>query len=344
MPHLLRQLCATLGLLLFTACVGTGPSLDPRSSYNGPVSLSALMSRPLSWEKLEGLEQWLDRNSVSAGTNDVLNARLELADGRSAFARRDQGQTSAAVLKMRRDRAISDYRVVLSNASASSSQRARAQNGIGLAGGSYTGSSNYQASNSGGGTTLAIIPRALWRAAREVPDYMARHQAPWSDITVHHTAMDVGYDTSQSGRAAEMRVIQRSHLNKRNPQWGDIGYHYLIDPEGRIYEGRRLAWRGAHVAGLNDHKIGVCLLGNFETTTPTAASLASLERILDDLRTRNNISRSRVNYHTAIATKGTECPGRNLIGWMENYRRGMPLSATIPVAPKKTWARSGTVR
>jgi|FLOH01.1.fsa_nt_gi hypothetical protein len=344
MPHFPRLLHATLCLLLFASCVGTGPSPDPHSSYNGPVSLVALISRPLSWEKLEGLEQWLDRNSSNASSTDVLNARLELADGRSTFARSDQNQTSAAVLKMRRERAISDYRIVLASTSASSSQRARAQNGIALVGGSYTGSPNYQTSTPGGGTTLTIIPRAQWGAAREVPDHMSRHQAPWSDIIVHHTAMKVGSDTSQAGRSAELRVIQRSHLGKRDPQWGDIGYHYLIDPEGRIYEGRRLAWRGAHVAGLNDHKIGVCLLGNFDLTTPTTASLATLERLLDDLRTRNQIPRARVSYHTAIATNATQCPGRNLISWMQNYRSGNQSVANIATAPKPTWSRAGTVR
>lgn len=287
------------------------------------------MSKPLSWDKLEGLEYWLATNSSRASNRDLIDARLELADGRYEFARRDSGQTSAAVLRMRKERAVSDYKLVLSNASASSSQVARAKSGIVLAGGSI-----QAAASAGPDAGLSIIPRAAWSAAQEAPSYMKRHVAPWSHITVHHTAILTGSDSSSNGRAAEMRMIQRSHLNKRNPRWGDVGYHYLIDPEGRVYEGRRLAWRGAHVKGLNDHKIGVCLMGNFEITNPAAASLKSLERLLDDLRKRNNIPRSNVSHHTAVASAYTECPGRNLIGWVQAYQRGTSLAARPASAPR----------
>jgi hypothetical protein len=334
MPHLQRLCLAALFAFLSTACLATkGPSPDPGGTYRGPVSLVALMSKPLSWDKLEGLEYWIATNSTRASNRDLLDARLELADGRSEFGRRDTGQTSAAVLRMRKERAVSDYKLVLSNASASSSQVARAKSGILLAGGSYTGSAGMAGANSNG-TLLNIIPRSGWSAAREVPAHMNRHVAPWSNITVHHTAMATSSDSSPAGRAAEMRKIQLSHLNKRSPRWGDVGYHYLIDPEGRIYEGRRLAWRGAHVAGLNDHKIGVSLMGNFEVSTPTTASLKSLERLLDDLRSRNHIPRSGVSHHTAVATAYTECPGRNLIGWVQAYQRGSAFAGIAASAPR----------
>ena len=293
------------------------------------------MSKPLSWDKLEGLEYWIATNSTRASNRDLIDARLELADGRSEFARRDTGQTSAAVLRMRKERAVSDYKLVLSNASASSSQVARAKSGIQLAGGTYNPSASLYGTSSAG-SALSIIPRSGWSADREVPTHMSKHKAPWNNITVHHTAMPTSSDSSPAGRAAEMRMIQRSHLNKRNPRWGDVGYHYLIDPEGRIYEGRRLAWRGAHVAGLNDHKIGVCLMGNFEISTPTAASLKSLERLLDDLRARNSIPRSSVTHHTAIASAYTECPGRNLIGWVQAYQRGTSLTGVPTSYPRPT--------
>jgi hypothetical protein len=347
MPFTSHVICALLALSFVTGCIAPGPSPDPGSTYRGPVSLVALTSRPLSWEKLEGLEQWLDQNSTKASKKDVINARLELADGRAFYARRDQTTASSAVLKMRRDRAIGDYKLVLGDSRADSSQRARAQTGIANVGGTYTGSASYNTTKaSGGGTSLSVISRAQWGADREAPDHMTAHKAPWSDITVHHSAMPLGYDTSLSGRAAELQTIQTSHLNKRNPRWGDVGYHYLIDPEGRIYEGRRLAWRGAHVAGLNDHKIGICLLGNFEVTKPTAASLSTLGRLLDDLRSRNNIPRSRVSHHTALASAGhaTECPGRNLIGWVQNYRGGSSyVAAPRAVAPRTNYS-VGTVR
>ena len=45
--------------------------------------------------------------------------------------------------------------------------------------------------------------------------------------------------------------------------WADVGYHYLVDKDGTIYEGRNIAIRGAHTQGHNTGSAGVCLLGDF---------------------------------------------------------------------------------
>lgn len=311
--------------------------------YSGPVSLSALMSRPLSWDKLDDLETWLDRYGASAGPRERNDARLALADGRESFVRQDQGKVSGAVLAMRRTAAKSDYQLVLSDGSASSAQRARAQHGMARLGGVYTGSPKAASAKTQAGSSLSIITRATWGAAPENPRYMSRHQAPWNRITVHHTAMPIGSATSLSARAAEMRMIQRSHLNKPEG-WGDIGYEFVIDPEGRIFEGRRLAWRGAHVAGMNDHNLGVCLMGNFDVIRPTAAAIASLERLLDDLRAQNGIARSSVTWHRNWPSANTECPGDNLEPYVRRYRDGLTIGSAMKAKPPAAVASAARPR
>lgn len=316
-------------IAIFTgACVVPGPSPDPARSYTGPVSLSALLSRPLSWDKLDGLTDWIDEYGSRASSRDRNDARLALADGREAFVRRDQSKVSGAVLARRRSRAKLDYQLVLDDRNSSSAQRTRAQHGLARLGGKYTGSPKPASSQSLKGTSLSVISRASWGAAREIPGRMSTHRAPWSRITVHHTAMPLGASTSLSSRSAEMRVIQRSHFN-RVERFGDLGYHFLIDPEGRIYEGRRIAWKGAHVGSMNDHNLGVCLLGNFETSRPTGAALASLEHLLDDLRGRNGIARSAVTWHKNWPSANTACPGKHLEPYVRRYREGMALSTSL---------------
>lgn len=325
-----------LTLPLITGCVTSKPKPEPYSAYTGPVSLSALLARPLTWEKLDDLEMWLARYGEQAHGADRNSARLALADGRASFIHRDQGKASAAVLATRRGLARDEYQAVLFDAGATTYQQERARAGIANLGGTYTGLAKPVTTHTTAGTTLSIVSRQTWGAAREVPRHMSRHVAPWNVITVHHSAMPLGNAPTLTGRSAEVRLIQRAHLNKPEG-WGDIGYHFLIDPEGRIFEGRRLSWRGAHVGGQNDHNIGVCLLGNFDEMQPTKAAVASLERLLDDLCARNAIPHSQVRYHKEWPTANTQCPGTALVPIVDRYRRGLTgsLSSSQQWTPPK---------
>lgn len=93
-------------------------------------------------------------------------------------------------------------------------------------------------------------------------------------MVVHHSA---GANTSTDW-SATVRAIWNFHVNTNN--WSDIGYNYLIDPTGVIYEGRGNNVIGAHFSGMNARTMGVCLLGNFQTATPTQAALDALTQLL----------------------------------------------------------------
>jgi N-acetyl-anhydromuramyl-L-alanine amidase AmpD len=60
----------------------------------------------------------------------------------------------------------------------------------------------------------------------------------------------------------------------------------------------------------NDHGIGICLVGNFNATRPTARQYASLQQLVRFLARECRIPPDRVTTHKAVARK-TQCPGRN---------------------------------
>lgn len=348
MSALRRLVLLSLVPLVLAACstTRTGSPQAGTGGYASSGSLSTVLAKPLSWDKLDELEAWLDVRGSRASAHDRNEARLALGEGLSAYARRDVGTQSAAVLDIRSQRATADFREVLTDGGASSAQRARARNGIALLESGSTATASARVPRTTAGGTTDLITRGQWGASPEVPRYMSRHRAPWSKITIHHTAMPLGGSTTLAARAGELRTIQRGHLNKPEG-WGDIGYHFLIDPEGRVYEGRRLTWRGAHVGGQNDHNLGVCLLGNFETTRPTSAALASLERLVDELRAEHRIPRSAVTYHKEWPTANTACPGRHLAPWVESYRGGSPglvFHSHPTPATRRVSGGGGTVR
>ena len=104
--------------------------------------------------------------------------------------------------------------------------------------------------------------------------------------------------------------------------YGDVGSHFLIDPRGRVYEGRSLQWQGAHAHGDNNvGTIGVCLLGNFVVERPKEPALDALQKLTDDLTRQYGIPKNRVYAHQDL--RPTECPGQRLVAWVQSYRGGL---------------------
>ncbi|MBK8668457.1 MAG: N-acetylmuramoyl-L-alanine amidase [Saprospiraceae bacterium] len=67
------------------------------------------------------------------------------------------------------------------------------------------------------------------------------------------------------------------HVNTNG--WQDIGYNWLIDPNGVLYEGRGGGEnvRGAHMCGYNNNTLGVCVMGNFVSLIPSDTAIISLK-------------------------------------------------------------------
>lgn len=155
---------------------------------------------------------------------------------------------------------------------------------------------------------LGVRGRDQWGAAapnRGRLDAMDRA----SRVTVHHSAM---YFRSQrpTATAAHLQRIQREHMQGRG--YGDIGYHYLIDPAGRVWQGREMKWQGAHASGRNNvRNVGICVLGNFvrgaEGHGPTQRQVGALRRLIVALMHDHGIPARAIHRHSDF--KATECPG-----------------------------------
>jgi hypothetical protein len=153
----------------------------------------------------------------------------------------------------------------------------------------------------------SVIARTNWTRVQPIPSRMNR-QSRIRRITIHHDGMPPTTLRSRPDVASRLEQIRRLHVDDRG--WGDIGYHYVVDPQGMVWEARPLSWQGAHVANQNPGNIGVLCLGNFEVQSPTAAQLDSLDAFVASLAKRHRVPLSAVATHQELAP--TLCPGRNL--------------------------------
>jgi hypothetical protein len=178
-----------------------------------------------------------------------------------------------------------------------------------------------------------IITRAQWGADESIGN-KSREFSPLVKAVVHHTAIDEGADP-----ASQVRGIQRAHVLTNG--WFDIGYNFLVDREGRIYEGR---WArdylpgephtcedvsgnlvtGAHAESHNPGALGIAVLGNYSSGTPvTDESLAAVARIIawkfgprsidpygsDPYVTTSGSVQTFANICGHRDIVGTDCPG-----------------------------------
>jgi len=129
----------------------------------------------------------------------------------------------------------------------------------------------------------------------------------YTRITVHHTGTDIVTATSEPAVVRCMDGVLGGHLSRN---FGDVGYHFMIDYAGRVWEGRSLAYWGAHVSGQNEHNVGIVLLGNFERQRPSRAQLQSMEQLVHVVRHHYGIRRGRMYGHIDLGQ--TLCPGKYL--------------------------------
>lgn len=161
-----------------------------------------------------------------------------------------------------------------------------------------------------------VIPRSQWAGGAPILSRMER-MLPIRRITIHHSALPTSGGSRQVV-ARELEQIRQSHLNRKGEPFGDIGYHYIVDPQGNVWEGRSLQYQGAHVAKQNEGNLGIMCMGNFEVQRPTPAQIASVTRFTVQQMRRYNIPVSEVRTHREMAQ--TLCPGRNLQGLLVSAR------------------------
>jgi len=93
-------------------------------------------------------------------------------------------------------------------------------------------------------------------------------------IIIHHSA---GSNQSTDFKSV-VEYIWDLHVNTNG--WDDIGYNWLVDPDGVLYEGRPDNYQGAHFSCINENTVGICMIGDYSFIQPSAASLDMLVNLV----------------------------------------------------------------
>ncbi|MEL6866352.1 MAG: T9SS type A sorting domain-containing protein [Bacteroidota bacterium] len=158
------------------------------------------------------------------------------------------------------------------------------------------------------------IARSQWCPNGDCPTISNPTFTDVTHLIVHHSA---GSNTS-SDWAASVRSIWNFHVNTNG--WSDIGYNYLVDPNGEIYVGRGEDIQGAHFCGKNAGTMGICMLGDFTNITPTDEAVASLVDLLSWKSCIESLNPLAISFHASSGLNlnaisghqqgcATACPG-----------------------------------
>jgi N-acetylmuramoyl-L-alanine amidase len=112
-------------------------------------------------------------------------------------------------------------------------------------------------------------------------------------IIIHHT----GVDTS----------LEKLRASVQRRGYSDIPYHFVIDTDGTLHATRPITRMGAHCKGHNADSIGIALMGNLDRVPPTEAQVATLTRLIADLRRKYPVP---IFGHGEL--RNTACPGKFL--------------------------------
>jgi len=177
----------------------------------------------------------------------------------------------------------------------------------------------------------AYVSRKEWNSPQD-EHISSRTLTDVTHLIIHHSAGN----TTSNDFAAVVLAYWDYHVNGHG--WDDIGYNWLVDPNGVLYKGR--AWKseteeniqGAHNSAKNGNTSGICLIGNYVSSTPSEKGLDKLASICAFLCSKYDIDPLGKSYHASIekvndnitghgqSGGGTACPGTQLINRMQTLR------------------------
>ncbi|MDR6973420.1 hypothetical protein J2X68_000089 [Streptomyces sp. 3330] len=185
-----------------------------------------------------------------------------------------------------------------------------------------------------------VVPRSVWL------DDLARHAQPpprYDDkvvaVFVHHTDSPNGYACADAPRI--IRYLYAGQTGARD--WDDIGYNFLVDRCGTIYEGRAggvdRPVTGAHTQGFNHRTAGIAALGTFTAGVPVPqamvdaiAALAAWKLGLSGVDPRAKVRLTSSNSRSRYAA-GATATLPALAGHKDGYMTSCPgaaLAARLP--------------
>ncbi len=182
------------------------------------------------------------------------------------------------------------------------------------------------------GEVVEVIARDGWRARPPAGD-LVKHVI--KRLTVHHSGAPL-----RENRRAPDRLRSAQHYHQRVKGWPDIAYHFLIDLDGNLYEGRPLDARGdSHTPYDTTGHFLVCVIGDYDRQLPSEPQLAALTRILAFGASRFAVSPATIRGHRDHAR--TSCPGKHLQASIADGRLGARVEALLRAGPIRLALISG---
>ncbi len=179
------------------------------------------------------------------------------------------------------------------------------------------GSANAEAKLESAATTQPvkkpeIVPASEWGSTPDpIPD--ERKHTP-KFITIHHAGV---LWTNKTTPPTMIKNMQS--WGKKEKKWPDVPYHFLIGPDGTIYEGRPLIYEpDTNTKYEVSGHIGVELMGNFEEQRMSEAQLNSLVNVTAWLAQEFKIDPPNIGGHKDAAPDQTTCPGKDLYRYIED--------------------------
>jgi iduronate 2-sulfatase len=166
-----------------------------------------------------------------------------------------------------------------------------------------------------------IVSRAQWGSNPDPIPETRKHTPEW--ITIHHAGVlwTNTVEPAQFVRNMQSWGKRRPEIEKppRNTFWPDLPYHFMIAPNGDIYEARPVEFEPEsntkyELAG----NLGIELMGDFEKQRPSTAQLESTVRLTAWLMKEHGIDIEHVRTHRDAAKGQTSCPGRDFYRYIED--------------------------
>ncbi|MCX4729752.1 peptidoglycan recognition protein [Streptomyces sp. NBC_01363] len=189
----------------------------------------------------------------------------------------------------------------------------------------------------------AIVSRAQWRADETKRDPRAHYAEGVRAVFIHHTDTPNGYDCANVPRT--LRNLYTGQTRDRS--WGDLGYNFLVDKCGTIYEGRAGGADrpvvGSHTLGFNQGTAGIAAIGTFGAgaSVPAAmehaiAALAAWKLGLSGIDAADKVRLTSTNGKSRYA-KGTSAEFDAISGHRDGFATNCPgdaLRARLPAIRK----------
>ena len=163
---------------------------------------------------------------------------------------------------------------------------------------------------------MEFVSRREWGAAAARGSTVLQPARVTMLVLHHTTGTYAGHQT--------VRSIQSFHQGP-DRRWADIGYNWLVAPDGTIFEGRGWGMQGAHARGHNASSIGVAYIGDGRQPVPDAAKFAILRVAAEGDRRFGKLRRVG---HRDVGS--TVCPGDVLYAWWVSGP-SLPVAAPEPM-------------